>query len=101
MSQTTQVRQTRHAGHSWKIDRLIKDIRSYELLHMDTPVLANQLCEYIRDSLEDLLGAMYERDGWQERVKGIYTIIVIIICLYTAIWYQVFLSNTNNLNTIM
>ena len=46
----------------------------YVILDMNVPVLAGQqeliyLCS--RCSLENLLGAMDERDGWRERVREI------------------------------
>ena len=46
---------------------------SYGLLHMDTPVLANQqiyihqLCVDTECNLEDLQGTINDRDGWLER----------------------------------
>ena len=54
---------------------------SYGLLHMDTPVLADQqktyiyqLCADLGYHLENLPRAMAERNEWQERVKGICAI---------------------------
>ena len=32
---------------------------------------------------------------------NIFYLVIIIICLNTVIWYQVFLSNTNNLHTVI
>ena len=44
---------------------------SYGLLHMDTPVLTSkylhQLCADTGCILENLLGAMGDKDGWHER----------------------------------
>ena len=36
----------------------------YELLHMDTPVLADHQ-KVDMERVEDLPGAMVDRDGWQ------------------------------------
>ena len=69
ISQTIQVKQARHAGHCWRSkDKLISNIQLYRLLHMDTPVLADQqkLNQFYVDTgchLEDLQRAMTDRDG--------------------------------------
>ena len=53
----------------------------YGPLNIDSPVLADQQKIYIHQlcadtgcSLEDLLGVIDDRDGWQERVKGLHAI---------------------------
>ena len=79
ITKTIQVRRTRHAGHCWRSRvKLISDI----LLWIPSPGRAKaewptrtyiqQLCANTGCSLEDLLGAMDVRDGWQERVREIH-----------------------------
>ena len=68
---TIQVRQTRHAGHCWRSrDELISDILLWTPSHGRVKA-GQQLCADIGHSLEDLLGAMDDRDGWRERVREI------------------------------
>ena len=78
ITKTMQVRRTRHAGHCWGSgDELISDI----LLWTPSPGRAmagrpartyiQQLCTDTGYSLEDLPGAMDDRDGSQERVSEI------------------------------
>ena len=73
---TTQVRQTRHAGHWWRSkDELISDILLWTPPHGRTkvgrPARTNiqQLCADTGCSLEDLPGAMDDGDGWQEKFR--------------------------------
>ena len=75
---TIQVRRTRHAGHCWRSrDELISDILLWTPSHGQGKAgrLARtniqQLCADTGCSLEDLLEAMDDREGWQERVKEI------------------------------
>ena len=76
---TIQVRQTKHVGYCWKSkDVLISDILmwtpSYGCAKEGPPARTyiQQLCADIGCSLEDLPGAMDDREGWRERVREIY-----------------------------
>ena len=67
---TIQVRQTRHAGHCWRSkDKLISDILLWTPSHGRPKAgwlarnYIQQLCANTEYSLEDLLGAMDDRDG--------------------------------------
>ena len=75
ITKTIQIRQTGHAGHSWKSkDEFISDIylwtRSHERATVGWPATTyiQQLCADTGCSLEDLLGAM---DKWREKVREI------------------------------
>ena len=70
LTKTIQVRRTRHAGHCWKSrDELISDILLWTPSHgrakTGRPARTNiqQLCADIGCSLEDVLGAMDDREG--------------------------------------
>ena len=73
-------RRTRHAGHCWRSkDELISDILLYTPSHGRAKA-GRPARNYIKQffagwgcSLEDLPGAMDDRDGWQERVRKIRT----------------------------
>ena len=78
ITETIQVRRTRHAGHCWRSkDELISD----ELLWTPTYGQAKagrpartyiqQLCENTGRSPEDLPEAMNDREKWRERVRDI------------------------------
>ena len=74
---TIQVRRTRHVGHCWRSkDKLISDILlwtpSYGRAKAEQPTRTyiQQLCANTGYSLEDLLGAMDNRDEWPERGSG-------------------------------
>ena len=78
ITKTIQVRRTRYAGHCWRSrDKFISNILlwtpSHGLATAGRPVRTyiQQLCANTRCSLEDLLGARDNRDGWQERVREI------------------------------
>ena len=91
-----QVRQTRHAGHSWRNkDKLISNILlwtpSYGQAKAGRPARTyiQQLCANTGYSLEHLLGAMDDRDRWQERIREIHAgsttwlwIAWILICVH-------------------
>ena len=68
---TIKVRQTRHAGHCWRIrDELISDVL------LTTPgksraTYIQQLCEHTGCGPEDLPEAMNDRVEWRERVRDI------------------------------
>ena len=78
ISQTIQVRRTRHAGHCWRSkDELIRDLLL--LIYIDERASVSwpprtylrQLCADTGCTLEDLPGAMNDRDGWREKVRKI------------------------------
>ena len=65
ISQTTQVRLTRHVGHCWRSKDLLITKFSLELLRMDAPVLANLFTSLCIDTgcSQDQLRAIYDTDG--------------------------------------
>ena len=75
---TIQVRLTRHAGHFWKSwDELMSDILLWTQLHRWAKA-GRSARTYIQQvyfdtgySLEDLPGAMDDRDWWWERIRDI------------------------------
>ena len=76
ISKTIQVRQRRPAKSCWRNnDELISDvlllIPSFGRVDRPARTCLQQLCADTGCSLEDLPGAMDERDGWKERVKEI------------------------------
>ena len=78
ITKTIQIRRTRHAGHSWRSkDKLISDVLLWTPSHgrasVERPARTylQQLCADRSYSLEDLPGAMDDRDKWQERVREI------------------------------
>ena len=77
ITKTILVRRTRHARHCWRSrDELISDVLlwtpSHERAKTGRPARTHiqRLCADTGYSLEDLLEAMDDREGWQERVKG-------------------------------
>ena len=79
ITKTIQVRRTRHAGHCWRSkDELISDILLWTYSHgrakagRPARTYIQQLCADIGCSLEDLSGAMDDREGWLERVRKIH-----------------------------
>ena len=83
ISQTIQLRLTRHAGRGWRIkDKLISDVLFWGLLHKATPVLDDyQLYEDIGCSLEDLW--MTELDDKREGFQCCQPDLIIYIDIYT------------------
>ena len=78
ITKTIQVRWIRHVGHCWRSrDELTSNIPLWTPSHgwakAGRPVRTyiQQLCANTGHSLEDLLGAMDDRDCWQERVREI------------------------------
>ena len=78
ITKTIQVRQTRHAGHCWRIrNELISDVLlwtpTYGQAKAGRPARTyiQQLCEDTVGSSEDLPEAMNDRKKWQERVRDI------------------------------
>ena len=81
-----QIRRTRHTGHCWRSkDELISEILLWTPSHGRAKVgrpartYIQQLCADTRRSLEDLPGAMDNRDRWRERVRE--------ICASSATWW--------------
>ena len=75
---TIQVRRTRHAGHCWRSkEELISDILLWTPSHGQAKAgrpartYMQQLYADTGYSLEDLPGAMDDRDRWWERVREI------------------------------
>ena len=78
ITKTIQVRRTRHAGQCWRSKvELISDILRWTQSHGQAEVgrpartYIQKLCADTGCSLEDLPGAIYDRDVWQERVREI------------------------------
>ena len=78
ITKTIPVWWTRHAGHCWRCrDKLISDILLWTPSHVwakagwPARTYIQQLCADTVCSLEDLLGAMDDREGWWERVQEI------------------------------
>ena len=76
---TIKVRQMWHAGHCWRNkDKLISNILRWTPLHgwakarQPARTYIQQLYANAGCSLEELLGAMDDRDGWRERVREIH-----------------------------
>ena len=76
ISRPIQIRRTGHAGHCWRSkDELISNVLlrtpSHERVKIGRPArpYLQQLCVDIGRSLEDLLEAMNDRDGWRERER--------------------------------
>ena len=79
IAKTIQVRRTRHAGHCWiSRDELISDVLlwtpSYGQAKTVRPARTyiQQFCADMGCNLEDLLEAMNDREGWQERLRDIH-----------------------------
>ena len=73
ITKTIQVRWTRHAGHCWRIrDKLISNILPWTPSHgrakagWPAQAYIPQLCANMVCSLEDLPGAMDDREEWQK-----------------------------------
>ena len=78
ITKTVRVRRTRHAGHRWRSkDELISNILQWTPSHVrpnagqPARTYIKQLCADTGYSLEDLQGAMDNRDEWRERVREI------------------------------
>ena len=75
---TIQVRRTRDAGHCWRSwDELISDVLQGTPSHgrakagRPTRTYIQQFCADTGCYLEDLPGAMDDREGWRERLRDI------------------------------
>ena len=78
ITKTIQVRPTRHAGHGWRSkDELISDVLRWTPSHGQAkagrPARTNiqLLCVYAGCRLEDIPGAIDDRDWWQEKLREI------------------------------
>ena len=78
ITETIQVRRTRHAGHSWwSKDELISDVLPWTPAYgqgkagRPARTYIQQLCEDTGCSSEDLPEAMSNREKWRERVRDI------------------------------
>ena len=78
ITKTIKVRQTRHAGHSWRSkDELISDVLLWTTSHgwvkAGWPAITyiQQLCAVTGCSPEVLPEAMNDREGWREKVSNI------------------------------
>ena len=101
ITKTIQVRWTRLTGHCWRSrEELISDVLlwtpTYGRAKAGWPARTyiQQLCEDTGCSLEDLQAARHDDD---DVVSSNHFYIMIIIYLHIVIWFQVFLSYTNNL----
>ena len=79
ITKTIQVRQTKHAGYCWRSkDELISNVFLWTPSNgrakagRPARTYIQQLWANTGYSLEDLLGAMDDRDGWQERVREVH-----------------------------
>ena len=77
ISQTIQVKWTKHAGHSWKSkNKFISDVHLWTPTHGHTSVgrparnCIHQVSVDTRCHLEDPPGMMDDKDGWRERESG-------------------------------
>ena len=73
ISQTIQIRQTRHVGHYWRskyelISNILLWTPSHRHANVGWPIRTNlqQLCIDTVCRLQDLLEAINDRDGWLE-----------------------------------
>ena len=78
ISKTSLIKWTRHEGHCWRTkDKLISDVLlstpSCRWARVGQParLYLQQLCDDTGCSMENLPGAMNDRDKWQERVREI------------------------------
>ena len=78
ITKTIKVKRTRHMGHCWRSrDELISNILLWTLSHgqakarQPARTYMQQLCADTGYSLEDLPGAIDDRDEWWEKVREI------------------------------
>ena len=96
---TIQVRQTRHAERCWRSkDELISNVfqwtTSHEQARIGWPVRTylQQLCTDTGCSIEDLPGAMGNRDKWWERVRETRASSMTWWCWWLICWIFCFVS---------
>ena len=72
-TKTIQVRRTRHAGHCWRCSDILLWTPLHERAKAGRPARTyiQKLCADTGCSLEDLQGAINNREGWRERLKEI------------------------------
>ena len=78
VTKTIKIRRTRHAGHCWKRrDELLSDVLHWTLSQerakagRPARTYIQQLCADTGCSMEDILKAMDDREGWLGRVRNI------------------------------
>ena len=93
ITKTILIRLTRHAGQCWRSkDELISDLLLWTHAHKigkvgrPTRTYIPHLCADTGCSLEDISGAMDDRDGWRERVRK--------ICASDGTWWWVIIFLT-------
>ena len=76
---TIKIRRTRHTGHCWRSrDEFINDVLLWTPSHGQAKAgrpawtYIQQLCADMGCSLEDMPGAIDDKEGWQERVNDIH-----------------------------
>ena len=93
ITNTIQVRRTRHAGHCWRSrDELIRDVLLWIPTHgrakagRPARTYIQQLCEDTGCCPEDLPRAMNDREEWRERVRDIRATSAIWwwLCIYVC-----------------
>ena len=108
---TINVGRIRHAAHCWRsVDELINKMLLWAPSHGRANVrrqarnYIQQLCADTGYSLEDLLGAMDDSDGWRERISEILAsgaILYIYIYIYIIILYiYIYIYNVSNRHTV-
>ena len=100
ISKTIQIRRTRYAGHCWRSkDKLISDVPLWALSQGRASVGQpdwTYLQQPFKDtvcSVEDLLEAMDDRDGWREKIR------VIHVCSTTRWWSWFLVCHKRNLKS--
>ena len=93
ISQTIQLRQTRHMRHCWRRkNELISDVLQWTPTHGRVRVgrpaktYVHQVCADIGFSLDDLSVAIDERDGWREKVMVTRSVNVTWLYIYIYIY---------------
>ena len=93
IKKTINVRRTRHAGHCWSWDELIRDVLLWIPSHgwakagRPARTYIQQLCADMGCNPEDLPEAMDDREGWRERVRDIRADDVMIPKLFPTIYF--------------
>ena len=127
ISQTLQVRRTRHARHCWgRKDELISDIFLWNPTHghtsvnWSTKIYSYQLFIDQSCRVKDLTYATTDRDGWWVRAKGLrevkisgnnqtfisklifpttHTCVCVCVCLCACVCVGVCVSSQNSVDT--
>ena len=100
ITKTIQFRRTRHTDHCWRSrDEHISDILLWTPSHGQATAgrpartYIQQLCADTGCSLDHLLGAMYDREGWWERVREIRA--------GSTTWWWWWLTDFNSMSAIL